>query len=155
MGEELERRLQQQRFSSPAAEALLSLLVAADHVRARLDALCAEHGLTPGQYNVLRILRGAHPEGQPRCEIIRRMVERAPDVTRLVDRLEQQQLAERCRIKEDRRLSLTRITDRGLALLDTMAPQVAAFEREFGAKLGPRDCRELSRLCGKVYDDGE
>src|SRR5262245_12251029 len=109
MGDALRRRLRQERFESPAQEALLGLLLSAEHVRDRMDKLCAEWKLTPSQYNVLRILRGS-PAGLPRCEIARRMIDRAPDVTRLVDRLERRGLVERDRSDADRRLSLTRIT---------------------------------------------
>ena len=85
MGETLKRRLRQNRFDSAAQEALLNLLVASGHVRGTIDQLFDREHVTPGQYNVLRILRGAHPRGYSRCEIASRMIERAPDVTRLID----------------------------------------------------------------------
>src|SRR5271157_3266400 len=88
MTEALSRRLKQARFTSPHQEALLSLAVAAGTLNDMVDAVCEKHGLTRPQYNVLRILRGVHPEGHSRCEVAQRMVERAPDVTRLVDRLQ-------------------------------------------------------------------
>src|SRR5439155_19063024 len=69
MGDALRRRLQQTRFESPYHEAVLNLMVAASHVRAALERVCAEFHVTEGQYNVLRILRGAHPDGYSRCEI--------------------------------------------------------------------------------------
>ena len=97
MGEGLKRRIQQERFEDSLHEAVLNLLVAAGHVRERMDRVCAEHGITHGQYNVLRILRGAHPDGHPRGEIAARLIERAPDVTRLVDRLERHGYVERAR----------------------------------------------------------
>lgn len=88
MTEALSRRLKQARFSSAHQEALLSLAVAAGAINDLVDEVCGKHGLTRPQYNVLRILRGVYPEGHPRCEIAQRMIERAPDVTRLVDRLQ-------------------------------------------------------------------
>ncbi|HTQ80073.1 MAG TPA: MarR family transcriptional regulator [Thermoanaerobaculia bacterium] len=153
MGDVLKKRIQQESFESPLQEALLNLLVAADHLKGRMERACAEFGITGGQYNVLRILRGAHPLGHPRCEIARRMIERSPDVTRLVDRLEKQGLVERNRSAEDRRLSFTRITPRGLALLESMEPRVAAQERDLAARLSVPDLQELSRICEKVYDE--
>jgi DNA-binding MarR family transcriptional regulator len=152
MGEALKRRIKQESaFESPAEEALLNLLVAADHMRDRIDKVCAAHGITRGQYNVLRILRGAHPKGHPRCEIAARMLEKAPDVTRLVDRLEEQDLVERDRSEDDRRLSLTRITDKGLKLLDTIAPAFEELAKYFSERISRRDCRELTRICEGLY----
>src|ERR1041385_1053078 len=104
MSEILNRRIKQKSgFGSPVNEGILNLLIAADYVRTQQEKLCAAHGITAGQYNVLRILRGAGSEGHPRCEIAGRMVERAPDVTRLVDKLEKEGLVVRERSAEDRR----------------------------------------------------
>jgi len=152
MGDALRRRIRQQRFESPAQEAMLSLMVAAEHLRERMDRLCAEFDLTPSQYNVLRILRGA-PEGHPRCEIARRMIDRAPDVTRLVDRLERRGLVERDRSEADRRLSLTRITPEGLALLERMRPRLDEEHRHLAERIPLRDQRELSRICERIYGE--
>jgi hypothetical protein len=71
-----------------ASEAFVALLRVAGQLQRDLDDACHEFGLTHDQYNVLRILRGVHPEGHPRFEIAARLVRRAPDVTRLIDRLE-------------------------------------------------------------------
>lgn len=131
---------------------MLNLMVAADHVRGMLDRVCAEFGVTHGQYNVLRILRGVHPQGHPRCDISARMLEKAPDVTRLVDRLEAQGLVKRTRSEEDRRLSITRITRRGLSLLEEMTPALEGVARYFAERVSRRDARELSRICEGIYD---
>ena len=117
MSDALKARIQQKRFRNPAHEAILSLMVAAAHVRQMVEQACADHDLTQAQYNVLRILRGKHPDGYPRGEMASRMIDRAPDVTRLIDRLERRGLVERARSTEDRRLSITRITRKGLAVL--------------------------------------
>ena len=155
MGEALKRRIKQERFDSPAHEAMLNLMVAADHVRERIDGVCSEYGITHGQYNALRILKGVYPEGHPRCEIAVRMLERAPDVTRLVDRLETQGLVERDRSEEDRRLSITRITPKGLDLLLQMQPRLEEVHRYFSERVSRRDCRELSRICEGIYAEDE
>ena len=83
------------------------------------------------------------------------MLEKAPDVTRLVDRLEHQKLVERVRSDEDRRLSITRITQAGLDLLNTMDPAMQRLNREFGERISRRDCRELSRICEGIYAEDE
>lgn len=153
MGDALKKRIKQERFESTVQEALLNLLVAAGCVRERFDRVCAEHGLTNGQFNVLRILRGAYPNGYPRGEIANRMLERAPDVTRLIDRLEQQGFVERVRSDEDRRLSISRITQAGLDLLERMDPEIQAQHEYFGERISLRDRRELSRICEGIYDE--
>jgi DNA-binding MarR family transcriptional regulator len=153
MGKALERRIRQERFESPVQEAILNLLVAAGHVRERTERVCADLGITLGQYNVLRILRGAHPAGHPRGEIAARLLERSPDVTRLVDRLERQGYVERARSDEDRRLSVSRITAAGLELLERADPTIRAVQDEVAARLSPRDLAELSRICEAVYGE--
>lgn len=153
VGEALKRRIKQQRFDSPAQEAMLNLLVAANHVRQLVDQACSAAEITMGQYNALRILRGAHPKGYPRGEIAARMVERAPDVTRLIDRLERRGLVERARVPEDRRLSITRITRAGLDLLRRLDPHVSEIQRALMAQVPVKDLRELSRICESLYDD--
>jgi DNA-binding MarR family transcriptional regulator len=154
MGEVLRRRLHQTRFDDRNHEAMLALLVAAADVRGDLERVCATHGLTGGQFNVLRILRG-NPEGYPRCEILARLIDRAPDVTRLIDRLERQGLVERARGERDRRQSITRITRRGLDLLDRMQPAVDRVHRAIGTRLPARATRELARLCEALISTGE
>jgi DNA-binding MarR family transcriptional regulator len=149
VGEILKRRIKQSRFDSPAHEAMLNLLVAAGHVRQLVDDACAGAAITHGQYNALR---GAHPKGYPRREIAARMVERAPDVTRLIDRLERRGLVERARVAEDRRLSITRITRAGLDLLKKIDPHVHDIQRRFTSRVATRDLRELSRICEEIYD---
>ena len=154
MGEALKRRIKQKAdFENPAQEATLNLIVAADYVCMRLERVCAGFGITRPQYNVLRILRGVHPGGHPRGEIGARLLASAPDVTRLVDRLEAQGLVERERVKEDRRLSITRITRKGLRLLEEIHPHIAEEHERFSQKVSRRDCLELSRICETIYDE--
>jgi DNA-binding MarR family transcriptional regulator len=153
MGETIHRRLRQAHFESPEQEAVLNLMIASAHVRELFEQTCAEHGITGGQYNVLRILRGAGEKGHSRCEIAQRLIERAADVTRLIDRLEAEELAQRGRSADDRRLSIARITPKGLDLLDRMAPGVRKVHEYIGTRISLQDCRELSRLCELIYGD--
>jgi DNA-binding MarR family transcriptional regulator len=151
MGDALRRRIRQDRFESPLQEAILNLMVAADSVRDLFDHACTGLGITVSQYNVLRILRGIHPEGHPRGEIARRMIERAPDVTRLIDRLEKQGFVERDRTERDRRLSISRITPAGLELLNRLEPHMRQVHEQIAERLSLGDQRELSRICERVY----
>lgn len=137
----------------PAQEAMVGLLVAAGHLRRALDEVCGARGITHDQYNVLRILRGVHPAGHPRYAVAERLIDRSPDVTRLLDRLEREGFVERYRSDEDRRLSLSRITDEGLDLLETLDPEILAVHERFGAGLDTGELRELGRLCRAVRDE--
>lgn len=151
----LERLKQSQPFGDPADEAVVSLLVAAAWLEGRLAVALEPLGLTHAQFNVLRILRGVHPEGHPRCEIAARLVVLSPDVTRLVDRLVQRGLVRRDRGGErDRRQSVARITAKGLALLERADAVVSGLGAQVGARLGRRRCAELSRLCELVWVEG-
>ena len=152
MTEALSRRLKQPQFSSPAQEAALSVIVAANTLNDRMDRICEEHEITRAQYNVLRILRGVHPGGHPRCEIACRMLDRASDVTRLVDRLQIRRLVKRTRGSEDQRQAVTCITAKGIKLLDSMRPQMDEEIASIVTRLGDENCRELSRLCGLLLE---
>jgi DNA-binding MarR family transcriptional regulator len=153
MGEILRRRIKQEHFSSPYQEAFLSLLVAADHVQRKMDESCEANGITSAQYNVLRILRGVHPNGHARCDIIDRMLQEAPDVTRLIDRLEKAGLVSRGKSEEDGRLSLTFITKEGLALLDKMQPHITEANEMFSAKLSEQEALQLTSLCERIFSE--
>ncbi len=150
----LNRRIHQARFESPQHEAMLGLLVAAGHLRERIEAVCARHQVTGGQYNVLRVLRGAHPDGYPRWDIARRLIERSPDVTRLIDRLAEGGWVERVRSEQDRRLSVTRITTKGLKLLERMRGEIEAIQADLARRLPDREARALADLCARLYDEG-
>ncbi|GMR14202.1 MAG: MarR family transcriptional regulator [Gemmatimonadota bacterium] len=113
---------QNQPFESSRHEALIALLRTADMVRRCIADGLSLHGITPQQYNVLRILRGAGENGVPTLTIADRMVERSPGVTRLLDRLEGKGWARRRRCDEDRRRVYCEITDTGLELLMTLDP---------------------------------
>lgn len=133
-----------------AVDAMVALMRASARLMRRLEDVCGEHGITHDQYNVLRILRGAHPTGHPRYEVAERLISRAPDVTRLLDRLEGEGLVERYRSEEDRRLSISRITDRGMDLLRQMDPRVHELHDGFSGGLNREELVKLSELCGRL-----
>ncbi len=155
MGNALKQRLKQSHFESEKQEATLNILVTANYLRQYMNSAYTEFDITHTQYNVLRILKGIYPQGHPRSEIICRMIEQAPDVTRLIDRLEKQGLVERIRTEEDRRLSIARITDKGLEVLEKIHPYIDRFDSVIGTRLTPAECLELSRLCEKIYSSDE
>ena len=133
-------------FSSAEHEALLSIeRTAAVLVHGFAEAI-KPYGITPTQYNVLRILRGAGDKGLCRNEIRERLVTPVPDVTRLLDRLEEVGLVARERDADDRRLVTTRITPEGLRLLRELDSPVAEIHRRQLGHMGERDLRTLIEL---------
>lgn len=143
-------RLKHPKFDSAADEAIVSLLVVAAQVNQRLEDLCRRHGVTHDQYNVLRILRGAGAAGHPRFEIANRLVRRAPDVTRLLDRLERQGLVARGWASDNRRLSIATITAAGRELLAAIDPELYALEQELTDGVPERELKALSRTCDRL-----
>jgi DNA-binding MarR family transcriptional regulator len=143
-------RIGQRAFSGESDETVVSVLVAADHLDQQLAPVISAYGITTDQYNVLRILRGVHPEGHPRHEIARRMIHRAPDVTRMLDRLVKRKLIARVRDSNDARLSIARITPAGLALLKRIDPEVEEAQRKATAMLNAAERKELVRLCDRL-----
>lgn len=152
MGKILNQRLRQRKFKNIETEAILNLFIASDYLRGKIEIVCNEQGITHSQFNVLRILKGAHPGGYPRYDIISRMVEPAPDVTRLIDRLIREGLVERYYSDEDRRLSCTRITKKGMALLKKVNPKVDKFIRGYSDVLTKTEKAKLSAICEKLYE---
>jgi DNA-binding MarR family transcriptional regulator len=109
-------------FRSAAEELAVALLLTTERLRRFLTKIFEDHGVTPQQYNVLRILRGSHPEPLPTLEIAARLVEAAPGITALIDRLEGKGLVSRTRSPEDRRQVLVEITPAGFRLLEKVDP---------------------------------
>ena len=121
MSSALQTELRQRKpFLSPAHEAVVGLMRTADLIRRHATAMVEPHGITPQQFNVLRILRGAADTGLPTLEVAERMIEQTPGVTRLLDRLEGKELVRRQRCPKDRRQHLCWITAKGLALLENI-----------------------------------
>ncbi|HMF16265.1 MAG TPA: MarR family transcriptional regulator [Gemmataceae bacterium] len=108
------------RFDSLEQEAFLNLWRTYDRLRALEDDLFGRYDLTPQQYNALRLLRSAHPGKLPTLELASRLVSRAPDITRLLDKLEVRRLIVRDRLPDNRRVVHVGITAGGLDLLDEL-----------------------------------
>lgn len=150
-GDTLQRELHQsQPFRSRAQEATIAILRTADILRRRLSAAVEPEGITFQQYNVLRILRGARGEPMPTLKIAERLIEQAPCITRLLDRLEAKGLVRRERCTEDRRQVLCWITDRGLELLERLDRPVDEADEALTRQLDPSELESLLRLLERV-----
>jgi DNA-binding MarR family transcriptional regulator len=137
-------------FAAPSQEAAVALMRTADLVRRAVAAVVEPHGITPQQYNVLRILRGAGPKGLPTLDIADRMIEQTPGITRLVDRLEMKQFVIRERCATDRRQVFCRISDRGLKLLECLEAPLSAAEKQGLATLSEKQLAQLVALLDKA-----
>jgi DNA-binding MarR family transcriptional regulator len=155
VGAALGKRLRQSRFESSQQEVVLNILVAADYLKARLARLLPRDGITLQQYNVLRILKGAGAEGHPRRAIAERMVDRSPDVTRILDRLEAAGLVRRSPGSADRRTTIARITPRGLEVTEAMHQVVKQESYAVADRLSEAERRKLNRLLETLYREGQ
>ncbi len=153
MGEALKKWLKLSKELGLREEVDLNLRVAVTLLDQKFDKIIEPFEITGAQYNVLRILKGVHPEGHARCEIATRMIERASDITRITDRLEKQGLVVRDRTKEDRRISITKITEKGIELVDRMKPLIEKEHIQNTKGLTDEECRQLSILLEKLYAD--
>ncbi len=137
-------------FRSKSQQAQLGLFLTTDRVRTSLSRLLEPHDLTPQQYNVLRILRGAEPEGLPTLAVASRMIEKAPGITKMIDRLEAKRLVGRERRGEDRRCVHCRITGRGLELLARLDEAVDRFDLETFKALSSKELNQLVDMLDRV-----
>ena len=117
---------QRRPFPSKEEEAAVTILRTADVLRRHLGSVLTSQGITAQQYNVLRILRGAGESGLPTLEIAGRMIEEAPGITRLLDRLEKKKLVTRKRRHADKRCVDCHITPAGRALVTALDAPVRA-----------------------------
>jgi DNA-binding MarR family transcriptional regulator len=150
----LQRELKQAKpFSSREHEALLGLQVAAQRAIEPWAQYLKSHNLTLAQYNVLRILRGAHPEGLTSGGVAERSISRDPDVTRMIDRLEKRGLVRRQRSAGDRRVVKVLISDSGLDRLAELDAPAEEMPKKVLGSLGKRRLEELNELLGAVISE--
>lgn len=133
-------------FASQAEEAILNLMRTADCLQRALQHAARPWGITATQYNVLRILRGAHPEGLTCSAIGDRMITAVPDITRLLARLKALHLIRQHRGRGDRRIVWTEISEAGLALLNEMEETIARMPAELLGHIPQGELGELIRL---------
>jgi DNA-binding MarR family transcriptional regulator len=146
----LEDLKQTKPFQSVAQEAFLTLQRTADVIERRTTQFLKKWDISGTQYNVLRILRGAGPEGLRCGEIGERMVTHDPDITRLLDRMEKAGWVERARDTIDRRVVLTRISKKGLDLLKQIDKPIEEETRVMGSHFSDKKFRELINLLNEL-----
>ena len=130
--------------------AFIALQKAADKLAQQAEQLVKANGLTGAQYNVLRILRGAEPDGLACSTISERMISHDPDMTRLLDRMEKRDLITRQRQTDDRRVVKTRITGGGLELLKQLDHPIRELHKKQFAHMGNARVKELADLLEEI-----
>jgi DNA-binding MarR family transcriptional regulator len=137
------------------ARLFVTLLAAADALSLEAEQLIKSTGLSAAQYNVLRILRGAEPQGLPCRGISDRMISHDPDITRLLDRLEKRGLITRERRTDDRRVVLTRITSQGLELLNPLDQPVHELHKRQFRHMPAARLKTLAKLLEELNTRGK
>lgn len=132
------------RFDSLEQEVFLNLWRTYDRLRMLEDELFEPFGVTPQQYNVLRLLQVHATEGLQTLKLAAKLVSRAPDITRMLDKLEQQQLITRTRRADNRRVVDVHITQRGTELLERISEPLRACHTR---QLGHMKAADLKQLC--------
>jgi DNA-binding MarR family transcriptional regulator len=146
----LQHELKKKRpFEAPEVEAVLNLFRTSDRLHLRFARLFRDYGLTPSQYNILRILRG---EGRPLpiLEIASRTITVVPGITGLVDRLERAGMVRRERCPEDRRVIYVATTARALDLLTRLDEPLRQLHRQIVGHLSAAELQQLSQLLEKA-----
>jgi DNA-binding MarR family transcriptional regulator len=150
-----ERKRRRQRFDSPQQEAFLNLWRTYDRLKLQEDELFGRYDLTAQQYNALRLLRAAHPGKVPTLALAGQLVSRAPDITRLLDKLHARGLIDREREALDRRTVSVGITPAGLTLLADLAEAVRSCHARQLGHLSPEEIGTLIDLLRKAREPHE
>lgn len=149
----LSDRIKQKQFVSVQQESILSVMVTGSWIVGEMAAVLVPKGVTPAQYNALRILRGAHPDRMTCGEIGSRLLDRTPDVTRLITRLMKLGYVDRQRADRDRRIVEVWITDAGLKLLASLDSIVEERQADLTKGLTEDEHRQLAALLEKLRTD--
>jgi DNA-binding MarR family transcriptional regulator len=135
-------------FKSESHKATINILYTAAWINQIQTQLFKSFGITSSQYNVLRILKGQHPKAVSVAEIINRMIDKASNASRIIDRLEKKQWATRTTCEKDRRQVDVTITEAGLAILERIAPQLSKMEQKSNS-LSDQELTTLNTLLDK------
>jgi len=147
----IEDEIQQKSFKSEAHKAYINIVYTANFLGVKQAAVFKPFGITPAQFNVLRILRGQHPKPATVNLLMERMLDKTSNVSRIMDKLEVKKLATRKQCPNDRRSVDILITDAGLDLLKKM--DVAIEAQKIGLQnLSDAEAQELNRLLDKIRD---
>ena len=146
---ELEKEIQQTKFKNPAHKAVLNIFFTAGWLGCQQQRFFKEHGLSPQQYNVMRILRGQKENPITINGIQERMLDKSSNASRLIDKLEEKKLVDRMISKKDRRQVDIVITAKGLALLKSIDVEIEQMESSY-SNITTKEGEELNRILDKL-----
>jgi DNA-binding MarR family transcriptional regulator len=145
----LEDEIQQHVFDDEFLKATLNILVTADRISAETGSVLKPYGISNEQYNVLRILRGQHPNVSPLRLISERMISKSSNATRLVEKLRQKGFVSRTICESNRRQVEILITKAGLRLLDELDPIIRDSSNTMN-NITKAESKELNRILDKI-----
>lgn len=144
---ELEKEIQQSKFQNEYQKLLLNIIFTASWLNLRNTQRFKPYGISPQQYNILRILRGQHPKSATVTLLTERMLDKSSNASRLVEKLRLKQLLDRCECPEDRRAVNVKITDKGLALLQKLDQSDDDIRKDF-----THISEEEAKLVNRILD---
>jgi DNA-binding MarR family transcriptional regulator len=151
MTKKIEDEIQSTKFRNEYHKATLNILVTSHWIANQHAGIFKKYNLSPQQYNVLRILRGRHPQPCTLLSIRERMIDKMSDVSRIVERLRLTGFIDRTSCQDDRRAVDVIITQKGLDLLSEMQGEVDAME-QIVKNLSEEEAQQLNNLLDKIRD---
>ncbi|UKJ09172.1 MarR family winged helix-turn-helix transcriptional regulator [Solitalea lacus] len=148
----IEKEILQEDFGNSHQKAVINLMFTHNWVRDKLSGIFKTYDILPQHYNVLRILKGKHPQPVSPGQIKDVMIDKGNDVTRLLDKLVTKGFVKRCLCEENRRKMDITITEAGLKLLDELSPFFDEFYQAMKGRLNENDAELLSDLLDKLRD---
>jgi DNA-binding MarR family transcriptional regulator len=145
----LEKDIKQEKFSNEFHKMAINIMFTSSWLHSGNTARLKPHGVTPEQYNVLRILRGSHPKKMMLSQITERMIDKSSNCTRLVEKLRLKNLVSREICENNRRQVDVGITNRGLSLLKKVDEDADGWIASL-KKVGLAEAKELNRILDKL-----
>lgn len=148
----LEDEIKQKKFNSELNKLLINLIFTGNWVKDLNSQMLKPYGLTTQQFNILRILRGQHPNPASINLLIERMLDKMSNASRLVEKLRLKGFVERRECKKDRRQADVVITDSGLEVLKKIDQDLVAFEKKFASVVSEEEAKDANRILDKLRD---
>jgi len=145
----IEKDIQQQKFRNEYQKAVVNLIYTSNWMRERTSGIIEAEGITPQQFNILRILRGSHPMPLSTLQIRERMLDKMSDTSRIVDRLIAKGLVKKYICKKDRRLVDVIIAEKGMKMLERLDKRQDEMDAILG-NLTEKEASSLSKLLDKI-----
>lgn len=147
---ELEKEIKQKKFINEYQKATVNIIYTANWLNYSHSKFMKKYGISPQQYNILRILKGQYPQAASVNLLIERMLDKMSNASRLVEKLKQKELVERKQCEKDRRQVDVVITKKGIELLEKMNTHFDKFEAENLKAITKDEARELNRILDKL-----